>query len=185
MGVAFIVLVCAADYTFYTYVRPLFTNMMDFDNTWLNWLLFGMGIFFMFGNKFGGYLADHRGIQSLPKIYVLMTLCLAGVAPSFQYRWLGVALIAVLCVMVACYGSSTQLMFLDIAEKDYPQSLDLASSLNSIFANIGISLGSFTAAETVHYLSLGSVGYVAAVYGLLTVLVITGLSRRYRNAYPY
>ena len=59
------------------------------------------------------------------------------------------------------------------------------SSLNSIFANIGISLGSFTAAETVHYLSLGSVGYVAAVYGLLTVLVITGLSRRYRNAYPY
>jgi predicted MFS family arabinose efflux permease len=106
-------------------------------------------------------------------------------APSFQYRWLGVVLIAMLCVMVACYGSSTQLMFLDIAEKDYPQSLDLASSLNSIFANIGISLGSFTAAETVHYLFLGSVGYVAAVYGLLTVLVITGLSRRYRNAYPY
>lgn len=185
MGVTFIVLVCAADYTFYTYVRPLLTDMMGFDNTWLNWLLFGMGIFFMFGNKFGGYLADHHGIQSLPKIYVLMTLCLAGLAPSFQYRWLGVALIAMLCVMVACYGSSTQLMFLDIAEKDYPQSLDLASSLNSIFANIGISLGSFTAAETVHYLSLGSVGYVAAVYGLLTVLVITGLSRRYRNAYPH
>lgn len=65
--------------------------MMDFDNTWLNWLLFGMGIFFMFGNKFGGYLADHRGIQSLPKIYVLMTLCLAGLAPSFSiagWAWL-------------------------------------------------------------------------------------------------
>lgn len=185
MGVTFIVLVCAADYTFYTYVRPLFTNLMGFSNTWLNWLLFGMGIFFMFGNKFGGYLADHRGIQSLPKIYALMTLCLAGLASSFQYRWLGVALIAALCVMVACYGSSTQLMFLDIAEKEYPQSLDLASSLNSIFANIGISLGSFTAAETVHFLSLGSVGYVGALYGLLTVLVIGALSRRYHNAYPY
>ena len=76
-------------------------------------------------------------------------------------------------------------MFLDIAEKEYPQSLDLASSLNSIFANIGISLGSFTAAETVHFLSLSSVGYVGAIYGLLTVLVIGALSRRYHNAYPY
>ncbi|MDO4456053.1 MAG: MFS transporter [Ligilactobacillus agilis] len=185
LGVSFIVLVCAADYTFYTYIRPLLTNLMGFSTFWLNWLLFLFGLFFMFGNKFGGYLADHRGIQSLPKLYLLMSVCLAMLAPTFNFPWVGVGLLSFVCVMLASYGASTQLMFLDIAEKDYPQALDLASSLNSIFANIGISLGSFSASLTVNYLSLGSVGYVAAVYGLITTLIVWLLSRRYRNTYPY
>ena len=58
-------------------------------------------------------------------------------------------------------------MFLEIAEKKYPQSLDLASSLNSIFANLGISLGSLTAAQTVEFTSLANVGYIGALYGFL------------------
>ena len=90
LGVTFVVAVCAADYTIYTYIRPLFTNEMHFNNnevnstvcaavsepseiprlakieyfnnTWLNSLLFGMGIFFIIGNKFGGYLADNGGL---------------------------------------------------------------------------------------------------------------------------
>lgn len=66
LGVLFIVAICAADYTIYTYIRPLITTGMGFDNTWLNWLLFGMGIFFIIGNKFGGFLADRGGIHRLP-----------------------------------------------------------------------------------------------------------------------
>src|SRR5699024_1090936 len=68
LGVLFIVAICAADYTIYTYIRPLITTGMGFDNTWLNWLLFGMGIFFIIGNKFGGFLADRGGIHRLPII---------------------------------------------------------------------------------------------------------------------
>ncbi len=74
LGVIFIVTVCAADYTIYTYIRPLITNEMGFSNTWLNWLLFGMGIFFIIGNKFGGYIADNGGIHRLGGIYIAMTI---------------------------------------------------------------------------------------------------------------
>ena len=70
-------------------------------------------------------------------------------------------------------------MFLDIAEKDYPQSLDLASSLNSIFANIGISLGSFTASTAVQFTSLDHLGYVGAVYGILATILVITLSKKY------
>jgi len=133
----------------------------------LNWILLGMGVAFIVGNKFGGYLADVGGVLFLPYIYFMMTGLLVMLAPLVHFPWLGVLAVALVCIAVACYGSSTQLMFLDIAEKDYPQSLELASSLNSIFANIGISLGSFTAAETVSYLGLGNVGNVGAVYALL------------------
>ncbi|GGI62603.1 hypothetical protein [Limosilactobacillus caviae] len=76
-------------------------------------------------------------------------------------------------------------MFLDIAEKQYPQSLDLASSLNSIFANIGISLGSFTASQAVTFTAMSNLGYVGALYGLLATVLVVILSRRYTGMRNY
>ena len=181
LGVSFIVAICAADYTIYTYIRPLITNEMGFDNTWLNWLLFGMGIFFIIGNKFGGYLADRGGIHRLSGIYAAMTILFLIFGPVLPFKWGAIIIVAVLCIAFSCYGSSTQLMFLDIAEKQYPQSLDLASSLNSIFANIGISLGSFTASQAVTFTAMKNLGYVGAVYGLIATILVIVLSKNIRE----
>lgn len=181
LGVLFIVTICAADYTIYTYIRPLITNEMGFSNAWLNWLLFGMGIFFIIGNKFGGYIADHGGVQKLGGIYIIMTILYLLFGPLLSFKWLAIAIVALLCITFSSYGSTTQLMFLDIAEKEYPQALDLASSLNSIFANIGISLGSFTASEAVSFTAMKNLGYVGAVYGILATILIFTLSRRYAS----
>ena len=178
-GVVFIVTVCAADYTIYTYIRPLITNEMGFSNTWLNWLLFGMGIFFIIGNKFGGYIADNGGIHRLGGIYIAMTILYLLFGPLLSFKWIAIIIVALLCIAFSSYGSSTQLMFLDIAEKEYPQSLDLASSLNSIFANIGISLGSFTASQAVAFLPMRNLGYVGAVYGLAATILVLVLSKKY------
>lgn len=179
LGVIFIVTVCAADYTIYTYIRPLITNEMGFSNTWLNWLLFGMGIFFIIGNKFGGYITDNGGIHRLGGIYIAMTILYLLFGPLLSFKWVAIIIVALLCVAFSSYGSSTQLMFLDIAEKEYPQSLDLASSLNSIFANIGISLGSFTASQAVAFLPMRNLGYVGAVYGLAATILVLVLSKKY------
>ena len=178
LGVVFIVTVCAADYTIYTYIRPLITNEMGFSNTWLNWLLFGMGIFFIIGNKFGGYIADNGGIHRLGGIYIAMTILYLLFGPLLSFKWIAIIIVALLCIAFSSYGSSTQLMFLDIAEKEYPQSLDLASSLNSIFANIGISLGSFTASQAVAFLPMRNLGYVGAVYGLAATILVLVLSKK-------
>ena len=179
LGVVFIVTVCAADYTIYTYIRPLITNEMGFSTTWLNWLLFGMGIFFIIGNKFGGYIADNGGIHRLGGIYIAMTILYLLFGPLLSFKWIAIIIVALLCIAFSSYGSSTQLMFLDIAEKEYPQSLDLASSLNSIFANIGISLGSFTASQAVAFLPMRNLGYVGAVYGLAATILVLVLSKKY------
>lgn len=181
LGVFFIISICAADYTIYTYIRPLITNEMGFSNTWLNWLLFAMGIFFIFGNKFGGFLADRGGIHRLPLIYATMFILYLVFGPLLPFKWVAIMVVGLLCIAFSCYGSSTQLMFLDIAEKEYPQSLDLASSLNSIFANIGISLGSFTASEAVHFTTMNHLGYVGSVYALLATILVVVLSHRYQG----
>jgi DHA1 family inner membrane transport protein len=185
LGVIFIVSICAADYTIYTYIRPLITNEMGFNNTWLNWLLFAMGVFFIFGNKFGGVLADRGGVHRLPLIYGIMFVLYVAFGPLLSFKWLAILVVGLLCIAFSCYGSSTQLMFLDIAEKEYPQSLDLASSLNSIFANIGISLGSFTASQAMHFTTMNHLGYVGSVYALLATILVIILSHRYTGMrYP-
>lgn len=178
LGSLFVVAVCAADYTFYTYIRPIITGLMGFSDGWLNWLLLMMGVFFIIGNKFGGFIADNGGVNRLAIIYVVMTVLMLGLRVSFQFKWISIIMVAILCVTFASYGASTQLMFLEIAEKEYPQSLDLASSLNSIFANVGISLGSLCAAETVRFSSLSNVGFVGAIFGILAIVLITAVSRR-------
>lgn len=177
LGVLFVVAICATDYTIYTYIRPLFTNVMGFNNTWLNWLLFGMGIFFILGNKFGGYLADNGGVNSLRYIYLCMTILTLIFGVALNYPFLGTIVIALLCISFASYGATTQIMFIDIAEKKYPQALDLASSLNSIFANIGISLGSLTASQVVNFTSMKNLGYVASIYALIAFILIFWLAK--------
>lgn len=181
IGVIFVITVCASDYSIYTYIRPLITNVMGFNNTWLNWLLFAQGIVFIIGNKFGGVVADHGGIRRLPSIYIVMTILYFALVPLLHFRWLGVIIVALLCVAFSCYGASTQLMFLDVAEHKYPQSLDLASSLNSIFANIGISLGSLSASVAVRFTSIANLGFVGAVYGIITTILIMKLRRHYQS----
>ena len=179
LGVLFIITVCAADYSIYTYIRPMITSGMGFDNTWLNWILFGMGVFFIIGNKFGGFIADHGGVRKMTWLYVTMTLLYLALSPLLHFKWIAVVILGLLCIAFSAYGSSTQLMFLEIAEKEYPQALDLASSLNSIFANIGISLGSFTASQAVQFVGVNKLGYVGVVYGVLTTLLIFCLGRKY------
>lgn len=181
LGTSLIVLVCASDYTIYTYIRPLVTNVMGFSYAWLNWILFGMGVFFIIGNKFGGYIADHGGMLTLRWIYIVMTLLYLALGVTFQYKWIAALIIGLLCISFCCYGSSTQLMFMDIAESEYPASLDLASSLNAIFANIGISLGSFTASEAVQFTKMSNLGYIGVVYGLLTIVVVFTLANKYQS----
>lgn len=76
------------------------------------------------------------------------------------------------------YGSSTQVYFLDLAAAEYPESIDFASSFNSIFANIGISLGSFTAAQAAGLTGISSTPYFGGVYSLLSCLLMVLVCRQ-------
>lgn len=80
--------------------------MMGFSISTLNWILLGMKLTFIIGNKFGGYLADMGGIKRCPH-HFMMTCLLLMMAPLFHFPWLDVLAIALICVAIACYGAST------------------------------------------------------------------------------
>lgn len=176
-SVIFVVMVCTSQYAYYTYIRPLITNEMHFSYSWLNWLLLGLGLASIIGNKVGGLIADRGGMKLLPYIYSVMTLALVLLSVLIHVSWLAYTIAFLLSSLISAYGASTQVFFLDIATQDYPQSLDLASSLNSIFANVGISLGSFTAAQVAGITSITTTGYIGAIYSLIGVLCLVIVSR--------
>lgn len=176
-SVIFVVMVCATQYTYYTYIRPLITNEMHFSYSWLNWLLLGLGLASIIGNKVGGVIADKGGMKLLTCIYSGMTLTLILLSVFIHFSWLAYVLAFLLSSFISAYGASTQVFFLDVASQDYPQSLDLASSLNSIFANVGISLGSFTAAQVAGVTSITTTGYAGAVYSLIGVICLVMVNK--------
>lgn len=170
LGIGIVVAVLSLQYTFYTYVRPLITTVMGFSLTSLNWLLLLLGLMSIIGNEVSGLVAGHNGVRHLPVLFLLMTVLSLLLGPALKNQVTGMVVLALLCIVVVAYGTTTQLVFIAIAEKDYPQSLALATSLPSIFANVGISLGSFTASTTVRFMDLTTVGYVGAVYGVLAII---------------
>lgn len=181
LGIGITVAVLSLQYTFYTYVRPLITTVMDFSLTSLNWLLLLLGVMSIIGNEIAGIVASHNGVQKLPFVFILMTILSLILGIVLGNKITGMLVLATLCVVVIIYGTTIQLVFISVAEKEYPQSLALATSLISIFANVGISLGSFTASTTVNFANLTMLGYVGAVYGLLAIGLSFALRRFYRK----
>ena len=181
LGIGITMAVLSLQYTFYTYVRPLITTVMDFSLTSLNWLLLLLGVMSIIGNEIAGIVASHNGVQKLPFVFILMTILSLIIGIVLGNKITGMLVLATLCVVVIIYGTTIQLVFISVAEKEYPQSLALATSLISIFANVGISLGSFTASTTVNFTNLTLLGYVGAVYGLLAIGLSFALRRFYRK----
>ncbi len=181
LGIGITVAVLSLQYTFYTYVRPLITTVMGFSLTSLNWLLFLLGVMSIIGNEIAGIVASHNGVQKLSIVFIIMTILSLVLGIALGNKITGMLVLAVLCVVVIIYGTTIQLVFISVAEKEYPQSLALATSLISIFANVGISLGSFTASTTVNFANLTMLGYVGAVYGLLAIGLSFALRRFYRK----
>ena len=52
--ICFVILTCAAQYTYYTYIRSLITDYMQLPASLLNLLLLLLGVAFIIGNKSGG-----------------------------------------------------------------------------------------------------------------------------------
>lgn len=181
LGIGITVAVLSLQYTFYTYVRPLITTVMGFSLTSLNWLLFLLGVMSIIGNEIAGIVASHNGVQKLSIVFIIMTILSLVLGIALGNKITGMLVLAALCVVVIIYGTTIQLVFISVAEKEYPQSLALATSLISVFANVGISLGSFTASTTVNFANLTMLGYVGAVYGLLAIGLSFALRRFYRK----
>lgn len=164
LGIVIMVTLMAAEYTFYTYIRPIITSVLHFSTTQLNWLLGLIGVMFIIGNTCAGIVSSRYGTTKLPLISLACLILLLVMGLSFHLSWLGIALLCVICLVLGMPGSILQVMFLNVADSDYPAAINLASSLNPICTNVGVTVGSFTASMAVNFVSIQQIGYIGAIF---------------------
>jgi predicted MFS family arabinose efflux permease len=176
-GVVLVLFGAAAMYGYYTYIRPLLTTELGFSLSSLNWLLFLLGLMSIFSNQLSGQLASHGGLVHMPKVYILEIALLFILPLTLHLAIFGLVVLLVLSLITSVLNSPIQLHFLNVAEQDYPQSIVLASSLNSIFFNFGISLGSATSSTMVDVAGVHNISFGAGVFALLALVMVVLLNR--------
>ncbi|KRO05250.1 arabinose efflux permease [Levilactobacillus paucivorans] len=184
VGIALVLFTAATMYAYYTYIRPLLTTALGFSNESLNWLLFVIGIMSIISNRISGMLAERNGLRIMPRFYVADIVLLAVLPFVLNSKALGLGILLVMSLIVTVINSPIQIHFLNIAEEEYPQSTVLASSLNSIFFNFGISLGSATASGMLGTVGLRYISWGAAIYAIISLglaLTLNRVIRRHRQ----
>ncbi|MFC6201093.1 MFS transporter [Lactiplantibacillus nangangensis] len=176
LGAVLILFSAAAFYAYYTYIRPLLTTALGFNTTELNWLLFVLGLMSILGNRLSGTVAERHGLTTLPRFYIVDIVLLLLLPQAMKNQITGMAVFLILALIICVQSSPVQIHFLDVAEADYPQATLLAASLNAIFFNIGISVGSATAAGVLAHGGLTRLGYGGAFFAGLALITILTLN---------
>ncbi|MFW2883925.1 MFS transporter [Levilactobacillus brevis] len=177
VGIALVLFTAATMYAYYTYIRPLLTTALGFSTTSLNWLLFLIGIMSIISNRLSGVLAERNGLRVMTRFYVADVCLLALLPVALNSKIIGLGVLLALSLIVTILNSPIQIHFLNIAEQDYPQLAVLASSLNSIFFNFGISLGSATASGMLGTVGLTHISWGAAGYAAISLVLAVMLNR--------
>lgn len=181
-GAALVLFNAAASYTFYTYLTPIFETELRIPQQLISIALLVYGVAALISNIVSGRLAGHGGIKKMPYCYIIQFLCMLFLPMLCTNLVAGAAVIFVLGVMMYILNSPIQLHFLTVTGKDYPDCTNLASSLNSVFFNFGIAIGSACGGAIVDTAGLRYVSIGGAVLVLLSVgaclLLIKAVSHR-------
>ena len=177
VGIVLVLFTAATMYAYYTYSRPILTTGLGFSTVSLNWLLFLIGIMSILCNRLSGTLAERDGLKVMPRFYVADIVLLLLLPWGMNNKVIGLGILLILTLIVTILNSPIQIHFLNIAERDYPQSTVLASSLNSIFFNFGISLGSATASAMLGVVGLRYISWSAAIYAAVSLVLAIVLNR--------
>ena len=170
LGVVVMIALMAAEYTFYTYIRPIITDVLGYSTAQLNWLLGLIGVMFILGNTAAGIVSSYYGIAKMPQVSAACLILLLVMGLAFHLSWMGIALLCLICFVLGMPGSILQVRFLNVADRDYPEAISLASSLNPICTNVGVSVGSLVASISVNFVPISQVGYIGAIFALIGVV---------------
>ena len=131
----------------------------------VGWCLMGFGAVGLIGNSLGGRAVDRHPLIASMVFCALMIGGMVALVPSI-HSTLGLA------AAMAIWGVTQAAMFLVSHVrliKAAPQAPAFAASLNIAGANLGIGLGAMVGGRVIDTLGLGSLGFAASGFILLSI----------------
>ncbi|MFR1639086.1 MAG: MFS transporter, partial [Eggerthellaceae bacterium] len=176
-NIAMILAGAASTYVFYTYLTPVLEDVMGFDGAAVSVILLALGAACVGSNLLSGWVANRFGMRALPLTFALHAALLALLAVTVPLSWAGLADIACVCLLMYVMNSTVQMLFQDVARRDYPSALTFSASLHPMSFNAGIALGSFAGGVAVNAGGLLATGPIGALFALAAAALALALVR--------
>ena len=161
------VLVFSGMFTAYTYLADILERLAGFDGTLVGWCLMGFGAVGLIGNSLGGRMVDRHPLIASMVFCAFMIGGLVALVPSIHST-------LALAAAMGIWGVSQAAMFLVSHVrliKVAPHAPAFAASLNIAGANLGIGLGAMVGGRVIDNYGLGSLGFAAAGFILISILL--------------
>lgn len=161
------ILVFSGMFTAYTYLADILERLAGFDGTLVGWCLMGFGAVGLIGNSLGGRMVDRHPLVASMVFCGFMIAGMVALVPAI-HSTLGLA------AAMAVWGVTQTALFLVShvrLMKTAPHAPAFAASLNIAGANLGIGLGALVGGHVIDTLGLGSLGFAASGFILLSILL--------------
>ncbi|MFU2075825.1 MFS transporter [Gallibacterium anatis] len=161
-------------FVLFTFLSPMLQQLSGFNGNDISLILVGYGIAVALGNTLGGKLADKLGtIRSLKYIFSVQMLVLFSFYFTAQSAW--AVLISTMLLGLTSFATvpPLQLLVVEQAKIDAPQSVDVASGLNIAAFNLGITIGAGIGGQVVAEIGLLDTAWVGAIILAITLLLVS------------
>lgn len=175
-GILLPFLAMSAIYVTYTYLQPMY-GTLGFPAQSLSLFLVIFGVTSLISNQLSGRISDHGGLKTMPKVYLFEILVFLVLPLFTQNKYLGIANLLMVGVIMYLINSPIQIHFLNTAKDSSPQAITLASSLNPVFSNLGISLGSAVGSLVVGNFGLSMIGIGSSIFAVGVLLINLQLNK--------
>ena len=171
-------------YVFYGYVTPYLEQMLGMDTVQASTTLMAYGVFCLISNILGGWIDARFGMKALLVTFVLQAAALLGLFA------VGAAMPLALVFVFSLVSVSCITHFMDVARSRHPKSMVLASSVEPMAFNVGISFGTAVGGAVVSSIGIAYVGAVGAAFSLvawaltLVTIKLARWERRRQSAQP-
>lgn len=163
----------------YTYISTILEKIMGYSAGELSIILLIYGVFLSIGNTVGGKVSNNKTLKSLVIIFLIQAIALFIFGALLHFKYAGLAALMFLGLFAFMSVPGLQVYVFKITQKKFPESSDLASSINIAAFNIGIAGGSLIGSKVIGILGLTYTPYVAGIVVLIASFIgLMGLSKK-------
>lgn len=154
-------------YVFYGYVTPYLEQVLGMGTVEASTTLMAYGVFCLISNILGGWIDARFGMKALLVTFVLQAAALLGLFAVGGTMPLALVFVFSLAMLMYLFSVSCITHFMDVARSRHPKSMVLASSVEPMAFNVGISFGTAVGGAVVSGIGIAYVGAVGAAFSLV------------------
>lgn len=159
-------------YVFYGYVTPYLEDVLGMGTVQASTTLMFYGVFCLISNILGGWIDARFGMKALIVTFLLQAATLAGLYAVGSAMPAGLVFVFAVALLMYLFSVSCITHFMDVARRRHPKAMVLASSIEPMAFNIGISFGTAVGGAVVSGIGIAHVGLVGAAFALVACALV-------------